>query len=467
VVQPRHTEWPSDGGLAGASRRGPILLAGRIARTLRLVVDEWRWPVVPGAYVTRTGICSCGDRRCPEPGSHPVDPVSWLAASADPDRVHGWWLATPLASIVMPVGWHADLLDVPERGGLAALDRLAMMGYRSSPSIATASGRMLFLVAASARRPGDPGHGEPAGVPRPETALWLGGDASGAADIVVRRRGTTVLPPFGPESPGVTRWVEPLRPERPPLPRVEDLLGPVLHACREVVVRRSRRSGRLAAAVAGRTAALSGGTVPVPNPTVASPGDSANDSVLSARRATGPAPDTHGPSGGTAAPPDGTAWPGAALAGSSPAVAGAATASSPAASVPEHGHPDASGPAAPQGTSSASHGPAAQPSTVPATSSARALGLARSAGATGTSRLGQSYPGGRVLRPSSPRGRGEQPPSATFAGSDTRTPAEQTSRGIRVARSMAAVRAAAGSNRNAESGRNRIQTPTPTPPPPS
>lgn len=227
--------------------------AARIARTLRLVVGEWRWPVVPGVHLTRAGTCSCGE-DCAEPGAHPVDTASWLAASADPDRVREWWLAAPLAAIVLPVGWHVDVIDAPEAGGREALGRLEMMGYRPAPAISTASGRLLFLVASGARRTADfAERGRPRGrkraatggpalptQPGPETGLWLGGDCSGAPDIVVRRRGVLVLPPIGPEPPGKTRWlVEPDQVRRP-LPRPEDLLGPIVHACRDVAARRGK-----------------------------------------------------------------------------------------------------------------------------------------------------------------------------------------------------------------------------------
>jgi hypothetical protein len=62
-------------------------LAARIARTLRLVVDEWRWSVVPGAFVTRAGRCSCGDRACAEPGTHLVDRTrTGFASGGSPAR---------------------------------------------------------------------------------------------------------------------------------------------------------------------------------------------------------------------------------------------------------------------------------------------------------------------------------------------------------------------------------------------
>ena len=180
-----------------------------------------------------------------------------------------WWLACPLAAPVMPVGWHVDVVDAPEHGGREALGRLEMMGYRPAPVITTASGRLLFLVAAAARRPADQaerGSRRRARVvdnslptqPCPETGLWLGGDSSGEPDIVVRRRGVLVLPPVGVDPPGMTRWLVEPDAVRRPLPRAEDVLGPILHACRDMADRRARRSARLAEAVAGRVAAVLG-----------------------------------------------------------------------------------------------------------------------------------------------------------------------------------------------------------------
>jgi hypothetical protein len=270
---------------------------------------------VPGAQLTRSGRCSCGDDDCREPGAHPVDAASWLAASADPDRVREWWLAAPLAAIVLPVGWHVDVIDAPERGGREALGRLEMMGYRPAPAISTAAGRLLFLVAAGARRTADfaergrggrvrrrTAAGTPAlpTQPGPETGLWLGGECSGAPDIVVRRRGVLVLPPIGPELPGVTRWLVEPDPVRRPLPRVEDVLGPIVHACRDVAARQELRSAELAGAIAGTgrppgpsdrpTYARRSGPVPATSAARPPVGDSARRPLAgAARTAAGPA----------------------------------------------------------------------------------------------------------------------------------------------------------------------------------
>ncbi len=145
---------PSRHRPAGSGRPGPrvpIPAPSRIARTLRLLVDEWRWPVVPGVSPQWSGGCSCEQPLCASPGAHPATDNCWLQATADPEQVAAWWLQTPLASIVLPVGWGFDVLDVPESGGREALCRLELMGYRPAPVILQPCGRLCMLVAASAR----------------------------------------------------------------------------------------------------------------------------------------------------------------------------------------------------------------------------------------------------------------------------------------------------------------------------
>ena len=281
----------------GARGRGRLPVSPvRVARTLRLLVDEWGWPVVPGAFA-EGGRCSCGDPQCPEPGRHALADASWLAATSDPERVRDRWRSHPEAAVVLPAGWCFDLLEVPERGGREAIGRLEVMGHRLPPVIATGAGRLLFLVSALDRRGADAaetGSGpaprsaasprpaasaaKPAGAGsaaardaaaawdaaaalapvtelepwpasstwlasaagcRPETSIWVGGGAPDAPDVVVRRSGLLVAPLLGPEPPGVTRWLVPPATVRRPLPRMEDVLGPIVHACRDAAVRPS------------------------------------------------------------------------------------------------------------------------------------------------------------------------------------------------------------------------------------
>ena len=296
----------------------------RVARTLRLLVDEWGWPVVPGAFADG-GLCSCADPSCPEPGRHALADASWLAATSDAERVRDRWRSHPEAAIVLPVGWCFDLLEVPERGGREAIGRLEVQGHRLPPVIATATGGLLFLVSALDRNAGElaeTGSGAPAprsaatprpaasaeGVEsgwdlagwdvsgreagpdgagrdeaardaaaaraavtemepwpasstwlasaagcRPETSIWVGGGVPDAPDVIVRRSGLLVAPLLGPEPPGVTRWLVPPSARRGTLPRMEDVLGPIVHACRDAALRpapgwvRGGRKGRRSA----------------------------------------------------------------------------------------------------------------------------------------------------------------------------------------------------------------------------
>jgi Bifunctional DNA primase/polymerase, N-terminal len=312
-----HRETDVNG--TGARGRGRLPASPvRVARTLRLLVDEWGWPVVPGAFADG-GVCSCADPSCPEPGRHALADASWLAATSDAERVRDRWRAHPEAAIVLPVGWCFDLLEVPEWGGREAIGRLEAQGHRLPPVIATATGRLLFLVSALDRNAGElaeTGSGTPAPGPaatlrsaatprtaasggraepdaagrelagqevsgrdvsgrdvsgreeaardaaaareavtelepwptsstwlasaagcRPETSIWVGGGVPDAPDVIVRRSGLLVAPLLGPEPPGVTRWLVPPTARRTALPRMEDVLGPIVHACREAALR--------------------------------------------------------------------------------------------------------------------------------------------------------------------------------------------------------------------------------------
>lgn len=252
---------------ARSAGRRPLHAPSRVSRTLRLLVEEWGWPVVPGTYLGWGGRCSCGDRDCAEPGRHQTTPNSYLAASADTDVVHRWWAGTPLASVVLPVGWRFDVLEVPEVGGREALCRLELMGYRPAPVIADGHGRLMLLVAAGARREMDEAAGGPMEAPTSlptgpapsGTAIWVSGSGAGTPDVIVHRSGVLVAPLLGPEPAGASRWLLPPAPVHHPLPRVEDVLGPVLQACREAdgtaAAERSRIGGFWPGATVGRDAA--------------------------------------------------------------------------------------------------------------------------------------------------------------------------------------------------------------------
>jgi hypothetical protein len=365
-------------GASGSGARGRGRLPAspvRVARTLRLVVDEWGWPVVPGAFV-EAGMCSCGDPNCAEAGRHALSDASWLAATSDADRVRDRWRAHPEAAIVLPVGWCFDLLEVPERGGREAIGRLEAHGFALPPVIATATGRLLFLVAAldrNASEAAEAGSSTPApraaASPRPaasvgragddeaardavaardsitaraavtelepwpasstwlasaagcrpETSIWVGGGALDAPDVVVRRSGLLVAPLLGPEPPGVTRWLVPPSATRRPLSRMEDVLGPIVQACREMAVRpsfghgparRSEEALRRPESGSRRPETMpnpGGGAVPVRGPE-SSPrratGAGRPSEVISGREAE--IPPVRGPERGASTPPPGT-----------------------------------------------------------------------------------------------------------------------------------------------------------------
>ena len=266
----------------GARGRGRLPTSPvRVAQTLRLLVDVWGWPVVPGAFV-EGGTCSCGEPACAAPGRHALRDGSWLAATSDPERVRDRWRTRPEAAVVLPVGWVFDLLDVPERGGREAIGRLEAAGSPIPPVIASAGGRLLFLVAPSDGTLGEAAAGtipaSRAAVPTrsavpalrtyddevsrdaavahvepwPASSTWLasaagcrpepsvrGDGGPDAADVVVLRSGLLVAPLLGPEPPGITRWLVPPAPARRGLPRMQDVLGPIVQACQETASRPS------------------------------------------------------------------------------------------------------------------------------------------------------------------------------------------------------------------------------------
>lgn len=116
------------------------------------------WPVCPGAR-PREGqaqraqagrACSCDRVGCPAPGAHPLSPAWQLQATADQAVVGDWWRMLPNANIVLATGRAFDVLDVPRKAGLAALERLARAGISPGPVALSAQDRALFFVASRA-----------------------------------------------------------------------------------------------------------------------------------------------------------------------------------------------------------------------------------------------------------------------------------------------------------------------------
>src|SRR6516162_2819735 len=123
-----------------ALRRGRRTEAGRLAAAVEYA--EMGWPVCPGAVPRDDGsrllrsslllrsvardagrACSCDRIGCPAPGAHPVSAAWQIEASSDPDEVAKWWRERPEANIILVTGRVFDVLDVPARVGLLALER--------------------------------------------------------------------------------------------------------------------------------------------------------------------------------------------------------------------------------------------------------------------------------------------------------------------------------------------------------
>jgi Bifunctional DNA primase/polymerase, N-terminal len=112
------------------------------------------WPVCPGAYPPdrpqRHGetlrACSCDRVGCPAPGAHPISPAWQLQATADPAQVGRWWMARPLANVILVTGRTFDVLDVPAAAGTAALAMMDRSTVRPGPVAISTGNRALFFV---------------------------------------------------------------------------------------------------------------------------------------------------------------------------------------------------------------------------------------------------------------------------------------------------------------------------------
>ena len=126
---------------------------------------ELGWPVCPGAVTPRMGAtrhrvpalvarsqlrgsgraCSCDRIGCPAPGAHPISAAWQIEASCDPAEVSRGWRDRPEASIILVTGRVFDVMDVPAKAGLLALERMgseAVMG----PVALSADNRALFFA---------------------------------------------------------------------------------------------------------------------------------------------------------------------------------------------------------------------------------------------------------------------------------------------------------------------------------
>jgi hypothetical protein len=127
------------------------------------------WPVCPGAVGPGTGparhrvpgltthgqprgsgsgrACSCDRIGCPAPGAHPLSAAWQIEASSDPADVARWWRDRPDASIILVTGRVFDVLDVPARAGLLALERISRSPAATGPVALSTDDRALFFAA--------------------------------------------------------------------------------------------------------------------------------------------------------------------------------------------------------------------------------------------------------------------------------------------------------------------------------
>ncbi len=146
-------------------RRGRRAGAGKLAAAA-VEFAEMGWPVCAGAVGPRSGsgrhrvpalaarakprgsgrACSCDRIGCPAPGAHPVSAAWQIEASSNPAEVARWWRDRPGASIILVTGRAFDVLDVPARAGLLALERISRSAAATGPVALSADNRALFFA---------------------------------------------------------------------------------------------------------------------------------------------------------------------------------------------------------------------------------------------------------------------------------------------------------------------------------
>jgi Bifunctional DNA primase/polymerase, N-terminal len=75
-----------------------------------------------------------------------VSPAWQVLATIDPDIITSWWLAAPMANVILVTGRTFDVLDVPGPVGMTALARMERAGLRPGPVAMSAGGRAHFFV---------------------------------------------------------------------------------------------------------------------------------------------------------------------------------------------------------------------------------------------------------------------------------------------------------------------------------
>lgn len=223
-------------------RLGPRLVgrvrrqaAGAISAPGSTAVAEysglWGWEVVPGAHAViqnDRASCSCGHVSCPTPGAHPLDPSVRIAAGTPLEEVADTWAMFPGATMLLPVGVHFDVLDVPEAAGRRALVRLERMGLPMGPVALAPHGRVWFFVERGVS------------LALPTLLYRMGWDDTGL-DLRCPRPGAYVTaPPSDFGGLGPVRWLRPPALEAAGrLPHARLLLGTLAYVCH-----RSTSTGR-------------------------------------------------------------------------------------------------------------------------------------------------------------------------------------------------------------------------------
>ena len=149
-------------------RRGRRADAGGLAAAAAEFA-ELGWPVCSGAAARGAGpsrhrvargqprgsgrACSCDRIGCPAPGAHPISAAWQIEASSDPAEVSQWWRDRPDASIILVTGRVFDVLDVPARAGLLALERMGRSLAAPGPVALSADSGPCFLPPPAAHTP--------------------------------------------------------------------------------------------------------------------------------------------------------------------------------------------------------------------------------------------------------------------------------------------------------------------------
>ena len=109
-----------------------------------------RWPVLPLAWITDEGDCSCivkagPCRPCPciSPGNHSITKGGLYSATQDEAIIKGWWSKWPLANIGICTGLKSDLMVLevnPRDGGSESLVNLQSRYWDMPNTLVCATG---------------------------------------------------------------------------------------------------------------------------------------------------------------------------------------------------------------------------------------------------------------------------------------------------------------------------------------